>query len=425
MIVLKSKYQRLETRANQLQHVVDELGAADLVTVRERIEEAQRQLQSLLQEKEATSAELGKLREAIVETNELAMLQEVGLYEFAHPLEDALGYRQRLHEIGARTKEMIRTNSAVKAPNQWQVNGSAREGKKMVSETAKLMLAAYNAEVENVIRTLRPHRLSASLDRLAKLKERIARNGRVMQISIADDYHRVRLEEVRLTADYLQKVEDEKEELRERRERQREEEKARREFEAEKERLRREAVKYATALRRLQEQGNEVGAAELVAKLEEIEAAIEGVEAREANIRAGYVYIISNLGSFGERMVKIGMTRRLDPEDRIRELGDASVPFRFDKHALIFSEDAVALEMKLHGALADRRVNRVNLRREFFYATPHEVLEVMEQIGGQFLTEFHEVPEAIEWRQSQHLPHAHEAAQPAEIEPGQLSQVLY
>src|SRR5690606_30773603 len=109
------------------------------------------------------------------------------------------------------------------------------------------------------------------------------------------------------------------------------------------------------------------------------------VEAREANIRAGYAYVISNLGSFGGRMVKIGLTRRLDPEDRIRELGDASVPFQFDKHALIFSDDAVSLELKLHAALADKRVNRVNLRREFFYATPEGVLQALEQVAGQHL----------------------------------------
>jgi Meiotically Up-regulated Gene 113 (MUG113) protein len=124
------------------------------------------------------------------------------------------------------------------------------------------------------------------------------------------------------------------------------------------------------------------------------------VEGREANVRAGYVYVISNVGAFGERMIKIGMTRRLDPMDRVRELGDASVPFRFDVHALIFSEDAVELENRLHRTLADKRVNLVNLRREFFYATPAEVRSVVEEIAGQHLLEFHETPEAIEWRTS-------------------------
>jgi hypothetical protein len=96
------------------------------------------------------------------------------------------------------------------------------------------------------------------------------------------------------------------------------------------------------------------------------------------------------------------MTRRLEPQDRIRELGDASVPFRFDTHALIFSEDAVGLETRLHVELADRKVNQVNTQREFFYATPGEVREILTRIAGQHLLEYRETPDAIEWRASGH-----------------------
>jgi hypothetical protein len=120
---------------------------------------------------------------------------------------------------------------------------------------------------------------------------------------------------------------------------------------------------------------------------------------RAANVRAGYVYVISNVGSFGERMVKIGMTRRLEPLDRVRELGDASVPFRFDVHALFFADDAVGIENSLHKAFADRRVNLVNMRREFFYATPEEVRRELLVLKGD-LTQFEDTPEASEFRQS-------------------------
>ncbi len=123
---------------------------------------------------------------------------------------------------------------------------------------------------------------------------------------------------------------------------------------------------------------------------------------RKANQRAGYVYVISNIGSFGERMVKIGLTRRLDPMDRVKELGDASVPFNFDVHALFFSEDAVGVETELHQAFADRKVNRVNSRREFFYATPLEVKEKFAEIQGDLL-EFVEIPEAEQFRASQSM----------------------
>ena len=250
------------------------------------------------------------------------------------------------------------------------------------------------------MRTLKPHNLASAIARLTKTRDTIARLGATMDICVTDNYHHWRVYELELTADYLTKVEAEKQQLREERERQREEEKARREFEAEKARLAKEQTHYQTALEKLQANGDEAGAAEMSAKLEEIAAAIKGVEEREANIRAGYVYVISNFGSFGEHVVKIGLTRRLEPMDRVRELGDASVPFTFDVHALIFSHDAVGLEGNLHQAFVDRRVNLVNQRREFFYATPTEVREALEIIGGQQLLEFHEVPEATDWRAS-------------------------
>jgi Na+-translocating ferredoxin:NAD+ oxidoreductase RnfC subunit len=137
-----------------------------------------------------------------------------------------------------------------------------------------------------------------------------------MDISISPEYHRVRLAEMRLTADYPGKVEQEKERVRAQRERQREEERAQREFEREKARLIKEQAHYLAVLTRVRSQGDAEAAADLESRLGEIAKAISGVEAREAGIRAGYVYVISNVGAFGPEMVKIGMTRRLEPADR-------------------------------------------------------------------------------------------------------------
>jgi hypothetical protein len=137
-------------------------------------------------------------------------------------------------------------------------------------------------------------------------------------------------------------------------------------------------------------------------RLDDVDNRLLNVDHRMANTRAGHVYVISNVGAFGERMVKIGMTRRLDPSDRVRELGDASVPFRFDTHALFFADDAVAVENALHKAFENRRVNRINLRREFFYATPAEVRRVIdEELKGKVeLVEFVEEATADEYRLS-------------------------
>ena len=135
----------------------------------------------------------------------------------------------------------------------------------------------------------------------------------------------------------------------------------------------------------------------------QLPAAIEDVDYRAANIRAGYVYVISNIGSFGENMVKIGMTRRLDPLDRIRELSDASVPFNFDVHALFFSKDAVSIETTLHQRFAKFRVNRINLRREFFRVTAAEAKVQLAELAGDIL-QFQDVPDALEYRESLSKP---------------------
>jgi hypothetical protein len=356
-----------------------------------------------------------------VQTQEITLLEEAGLYEYLHPLDDAVAYKGQLQRLQDQIKSMARSDQAVRGTTHWTVNGSAREGTAMVRDFSKLMLRAYNAEADNCVRNVKPHRVQVMIDRLTKVRDTIARLGKTMSIHIAPAYHDARVAEIRLTADYLGKVEEEKERVRAERERQREEERARRDFEREKARLAKEQAHYLAALTKLRASGTTAGAADLQDKLDQIAAAIAGVEAREANTRAGYVYVISNIGAFGSDMIKIGMTRRLEPQDRIRELGDASVPFRFDTHAMIFSEDAVGLETRLHTELADRKVNRINTQREFFYATPGEVRAILERIAGQHLLEYHETPEAIEWRASGHKARV---APPAAADTGSLRTVV-
>ena len=126
---------------------------------------------------------------------------------------------------------------------------------------------------------------------------------------------------------------------------------------------------------------------------------LRDIDYREANKRAGYVYVISNIGSFGENVYKIGMTRRLEPLDRINELGDASVPFNFDVHAMIFSDDAPALEAALHRAFDDRKLNMINTRREFFNVTLDEIKDVVKKNFDKTV-EFKAIPEAEQYRET-------------------------
>ncbi|RPF30998.1 DUF4041 domain-containing protein [Streptomyces sp. TLI_185] len=350
-----------------------------------------------------TERRLAELQARIVVTDETALLQEAGIYAYRHALQDAIAYRSRLDSLQNEIKTLARAGRAVHAATDWTVNGSKREGQKMVRDFSKLMLRAYNAEADYAVRSMRPHRLSSLVDRLYKSRETIARLGATMHIRITDEYHNARVRELELTADYLQKKDEEKEAQREARAREREEAAVQRELDRQREKLNKELSHYQAALDRLRERGDEAGVAEMQAKLAEIENALQDVESRAANVRTGYVYVISNIGAFGDRMVKIGMTRRLEPLERIYELSGAAVPFRFDVHALIFSKDAVGLETELHRQFASQRVNQVNNRKEFFYATPAEVRDALQRFAGQHLIEFTEEPQALEWRAGQRM----------------------
>lgn len=348
---------------------------------------------------EAVKGDLAKARREIVATEDIALLQEAGVYKYRHPLSDAVAYEKELAQIDEQIQGMTRKDGgAVLSTNSWTVNGSAAQGRTMVRDFSKLMLRAYNAEADNLIRTLKPYKVAAAVERLEKVAHTIERLGKTMSIRISTPYHQLRTRELELTADFLQKQAEEKEAERVERERLREERKAQQEMERERARLEKERQHYENALQALEGKGDEAGAARIREQMADVDRAIADVDYRAANIRAGYVYVISNIGSFGESTVKVGLTRRLDPLDRIRELSDASVPFNFDVHALFFSKDAVGIETALHQRLAEKRINIVNQRREFFSATPLEVKALLAELAGELL-EFQDVPEALEYRQ--------------------------
>lgn len=343
--------------------------------------------------------EYERLRREVVELRDVMIMQEVGIYQYSHPLDSAAQYKDELAEIEATERTIVKAGEAVSGTKKWIINGSEKDGAKMVADFGKLMLRAYNAEADNALRSLRPYAVDKAVERLEKMRQSISKLGSSMKIEITEKYHQLRLREIRLTADYQSKLADEKEREREQRARLREEEEARREFEREQARLEKEKAHLESAANALRMRGDEAAAIEMEHKRDEVQHAIDGVVNRAANVRAGYVYVISNIGSFGDRVVKIGMTRRLEPMDRVRELGDASVPFRFDVHCIIFSEDAVGLESALHREFAAKRVNLVNTHREFFWVSPSDVRQALLRQDASLLT-FVETPEALEFHQS-------------------------
>lgn len=347
-----------------------------------------------------TKEELAQTRQKIVETEDSALLQESGIYNYYHPLTDAVAYQAELGRIQDQIKEMNRKEGgAVLASTSWTVNGSASQGRAMVRDFSKLMLRAFNAEADNLVRGLKPYKAAAAIERLIKVSETIERLGKTMSIRISREYADVRIREIKLTADFLNKLAVEKEAERQAREKMKEERKVQQEMERERAKLNKERQHYQNALDALLAKGDAEGVARIRAHLEEVDRAIQDVDYRAANIRAGYVYVISNIGSFGEALIKVGMTRRLDPMDRIRELSDASVPFNFDVHALFFSKDAVGIEGKMHTRLAAFRVNLINQRREFFRVTAADAKHHLGELAGELLT-FQDIPDALEYRQS-------------------------
>ena len=361
-------------------------------------------LQDLRRQLEVANARIAELNaatspEELVELDDERVLQEVGIYRYHHPLETADAYRDRLDSLQERTKELIKHGVAILASDLFTFNNSLARGRKMTSDFSKLMLRAYNAEADNCVRSLRAGNVLTAEKRLEKSVTTIAKLGSMMEMRVNPDYHGLRIEEIKLTADFLMKQQEEREAARGERERLREQREVEQELAAERERLDKQRTHYANALAALGATGDHSGVADLTAKLEAVEDAIANNDYRAANIRAGYVYVISNIGAFGPNVIKIGMTRRLEPLDRVRELGDASVPFPFDVHAMYFSDDAVTLENQLHEAFAERRLNRVNERREYFFATPDEVRTVLASKVGNLL-EYTEHPEAMQYRQS-------------------------
>ena len=277
----------------------------------------------------------------------------------------------------------------------------------MVNDTQKLLLRAFNSECDDLIAKVKYTNYDATSSRIYKSADTISKLGKIMSISITQTYLDAKIKELRLAYEYQIKKQEEKEAQKEAKAEQKEQARVARELEEQKKKIEKEQTHYNTAYEKVLEQLKKTPdnpdliekQKELASQLDDIEKALNDVDYRQANMRAGYVYVISNIGAFGNDVYKIGMTRRLEPMDRIDELGSASVPFNFDVHAMIFSDDAPALEAALHKAFEDKKLNMINQRREFFKVTLDEIKEVIKKNFDKTV-EFNDIPEAEQFRAS-------------------------
>lgn len=406
---LKEENQRLKQLVTpEMQNAIDiQQHIADLHQQENSISESITQKSNEL---DRLNEEINQAKSQLVVMNDAILFQDFALYEPRYDFCNSEEYKEKLQNIRDQQKQLIKNGYAVSGDKTWTVNGSQSQGNKMVADMQKLLLRAFNSECDEVISKVKYNNIEASEKKIRTSCDAISKSGKMMHIVITAPYFDLKIQELYLAFEYQQKKQEEKEALKEARAEMREAAKLQKEIEEQRKKIEKEQTHYQAAyqnvLKQLEESPDNIDLldkkAEIEKNLTEIEKAIKDVDYREANQRAGYVYVISNIGAFGENVYKIGMTRRLDPQDRIDELGDASVPFNFDVHAMIFSDDAPALESALHRAFESKKVNMINHRREFFNVTLDEIKEVVYKNYDKTV-EFIDYPDAQQYRESQKI----------------------
>jgi hypothetical protein len=387
--------QVLQQQHTALQQIANDCGALDLQTVRERIRQEQKVLEGLREQIRETRHELSAEQEAmsavrqqIVVLEDTVLLESFALYVPKFQFTNSAAYKERLDRIRLSQKELIKNGKAATGNLDWEVNGKKSEGKKLVSDMIKLLIRSFNNECDYCVDNVKFDNVEIGESRIRKSFAACNKLGRVMTVALTDAFLSLKVEELYLAYEFQVKKHEEKEAAKKAREELREQQKLEQEIRAARDKILKERKHFNAALKnlmsRLAASTEPQERADLQARIVEVQATRDEldqeeklIDYREQNAKAGYVYVISNVGAFGEGVYKIGMTRRLEPMDRVDELGDASVPFWFDVHAMVFSENAPALEAKLHERFAAGRLNKVNGRKEFFRADIREIEDVI------------------------------------------------
>lgn len=368
----------------------------EVSTLKDTAKEIRKQIEETRSSYSEKRATLRKLEQQVAIYDEKLSFAELGVYEPHFEFNDADEYKQEIIRIRDRQKAMVSAKTSTLCPTDWQVDGSRAKGQTMINRQTRLTMRAFNNECEAAIANTRWNNVNAMEKRILNAAKQIDKTNESMNLRISEQYVSLKLDELHATHEYRERLKMEKEERAELARAEREEKKLLAEAEA----AEREEERYQKLLdkARLEAGVDEDRIAELEAALAEAHATSERARAMAEMTKSGYVYIISNIGSFGEDVVKIGLTRRLEPDDRVKELGDASVPFGFDTHAMIYSDEAPALEGALHKEFADRRVNASNMRKEFFRVSLEEVEEAVKRLAPS--SSFFSDREAQEWHET-------------------------
>lgn len=402
-----SKYQALIDIEKEVKEKKQELSQIEK-TKNEEIRESEIAIKNTNLEYKTALDTYKKLRKELSIYQSKLDLIEFGVYEPVYDFEKSEDYREAQKQIINKQKDMLNADTAAICDTSWTVEGSEAKGRAVVKVYKKLMLRAFNGESDSLIAKVKWNNINQMKERIQKIFDSVNKLGEGFKVHISSRYLNLKEKELILEYEYQAKKQREKEEMRAIQEELREEEKARRDFEkAQKEAEKEESI-FQKALEKAQKEfSNSDGKDSEKLRMQIIQLEKELIEIKEKKERAlsmaqqtkrGYVYIISNIGAFGEDVYKIGMTRRLEPTDRVKELGDASVPFQFDIHAMIYSDEARTLEYELHKAFSEKKVNMLNYRKEFFKVTLDEIEDKIKDLG--FEAQFTKLPEAMEYRET-------------------------
>jgi len=385
-----------------------------IITIDDEIEKSKKEMDQIKNDYKQKKDIYSSLIKEINRLSDDLEMMDYGVYEPEFGFDTSEEYKNKIKSIREEQKVLIREKTAVYCHTEWTVGGSRAKGRTMENRAVRLTLRAFNGECDSIISKVKWNNYRSCANRIEKSRIAIDKMNLTNTLEISDKYFQRKLKELRAVYEYNEKQHEEKEERRERLKKEREEKKVLIEAEKSKKEAEKEKKLAEEALEKVKK---ELGLAtgkdldnknEQIALLEQqLKEAIEKGErakSRAEFTKQGHVYVISNIGSFGEGIYKIGLTRRLEPLDRVRELGDASVPFLFDLHAMIFSEDAPALERKLHEIFNENRLNKVNTRKEFFKATLDEIEKEVKNIEPD--SEFIKTVESREFKETMALLNA-------------------
>ena len=413
---LKLQEKELQNTIKEEKNKLQDYKDKELTAVNEKKREIMDMVADLKLERKDIAAENEKLKDEIRLKKEKILELDSNIEDkiinsdlkdiFVSHFEDSITSKELNDKLSMLTldeKEMARTKEAVRYSGY-------SDKKSFINSQVKQILRSFNTECDYLFSNLTSRNYENYHKKIIRSFEVLNKIYKVDHVEISREYLKIKLN---LINERAIKIEQEKQLQREIKEQMKEEEKVRRELEQQEKKIEKEERQFGNEIKslfkRLEKSANDIEKElyadkirELEEKVKQLEEDKKDVENRKLNTRAGYVYVISNIGSFGEGIYKIGLTRRLEPYDRVKELGDASVPFEFDVHAMIFSEDAPALENTLHRHFRDRELNKVNHRKEFFRVDIDEIEEVVKNNHNNTV-EFTKIPVAEQYWESQSI----------------------